>query len=66
LTLDPMNVAQRSFFVLPTSVLNERLPLSQKRIGLSRLRELGPKQCSFAQMREAVDDATRAGPRLGS
>jgi hypothetical protein len=64
-SLDPMNVAQWTFYVLRTSVLDERLPLSQKRIGLSRLRELGPKQCSFSQLREAVDEATRAGPRLG-
>jgi hypothetical protein len=66
LTLDPMNVAQWTRYVLRTSVLNQHLPLSQKRIGLSSLQKLGPVQCTFAQLREAVDAEARAGSQLGS
>jgi hypothetical protein len=60
-TLDPMDVSQWVFFVLPTAVLNARVP-SQKQIGLLGLRSLGPIECSFGQLREAVEAAAQAGP----
>lgn len=55
-TLDPMDLAQWGFFVLPTAVLNARLPL-QKRASLSSLLKLDPEQCSFVELRSAVERA---------
>jgi hypothetical protein len=57
-----MDVAQWSFFVLPTAILNDRLPL-QKKLGLSTLRSLGPLQCRFGQLKETIETAARAVPR---
>jgi hypothetical protein len=58
-TFDPMDVAQWTFFVLPTAILNERLPL-QKTIGLSGLRSLGSLECRFGQLKETIETAARA------
>jgi hypothetical protein len=60
-TLDPMDVSQWVFFVLPTAVLNSRLP-SQKQLGLAGLRGLGPFECTFAQLRDVVEAVTQCGP----
>jgi hypothetical protein len=63
-TLDPMDVGQWAFFVLPTAVLNARLP-SQKQLGLAGLRSLGPFECAFGQLREAVEAVAQARPNIG-
>lgn len=55
-TLDPMDVAQWEFFVLPTAVLDAELP-AQARMGLSTLLRLGPERCGFAELRAAVERA---------
>jgi hypothetical protein len=60
-TLDPMDVGQWVFFVLPTAVLNARLP-SQKQLGLAGLRSLCPFECSYGQLREVVEATAQAGP----
>jgi hypothetical protein len=60
-TLDPMDVSQWVFFVLPTAVLNARLP-SQKQLGLAGLRNLCPIECTFGQLRDAVEAVAQAGP----
>jgi hypothetical protein len=60
-TLDPMNVEQWVFFVLPTTVLDARLP-SQKQLGLAGLLSLRPIECRFVQLRDAVEAAAGAGP----
>ena len=62
-TLDPMDVGQWVFFLLPTAVLNARLPL-QKQLGLAGLRSLCPFERAFGQLREAIDDVAQAGPDL--
>jgi hypothetical protein len=59
---DPTDVGQWSFFVLPTAILNERLP-TQNRLGLSGLRALGPLECQFRQLRETIETAARAVPK---
>lgn len=53
-TLDPLNVAQWEFYVLPTRVLNERTR-SQHSITLPSLRELSGGPRTFEQLRNAVD-----------
>jgi hypothetical protein len=60
-TLDPMDVSQWVFFVLPTVVLNARLP-SQKQLGLAGLRSLRPLECTFGQLRDAVESVAQIGP----
>lgn len=52
-TLDPLNVEQWKFYVLPTRVLDERVP-GQKSIALSSLRRLGPDETAFAGLGRSV------------
>lgn len=55
-TLDPLNIAQWEFYVLPTRTLNERTR-SQHSITLPSLRELSGGPRTFEQLRNAVDHA---------
>ncbi|WUD78221.1 hypothetical protein OG937_44150 [Streptomyces sp. NBC_00510] len=52
-TLDPLDLGQWTFYVLPTRVLDERCP-GQKTIGLPGLVELGPLETGFDGLYEAV------------
>lgn len=52
-TLNPLDLDQWTFHVLPTRVLDERCP-GQKTIRLSSLERLGPRRTSFGGLREAV------------
>ncbi|MFE5591557.1 hypothetical protein [Streptomyces sp. NPDC056549] len=62
-TLNPLDLAQWTFYVLPTRVLDERCP-TQKSIGLSGLERLAPLKTDFAGLPTAV--ATCAGDRKAS
>ena len=56
-TLNPLDVAQWEFDVLPTFVLNEQVP-NQKQISLSTIRDkrnLGASHCAFSDLRQTVD-----------
>ena len=53
-TIDPLNLKQWEFYVLPTRVLNERVG-SQKRITLSSLLTLKPEKCRFGEINKAID-----------
>ncbi len=53
-TLNPMNVEQWSFYVLPTVTLNEHLP-AQERIGLTRLRSLGPREAQYGELASVIE-----------
>jgi hypothetical protein len=55
-TLDPLDLAQWMFYVVPVKVLNSAFG-SQKRISLSALHRVAPKPYSFAQLKAAVLDA---------
>jgi len=55
LTVDPMDLAQWEFFVLPTSVLNDRRR-SQHSISLSSLRRLAPS-LKYHQIAQSVSEA---------
>lgn len=50
-TVDPMDVDQWDFYVLATTVLDERVP-SQKKIALSSLLKLGPRKVGFEGLRD--------------
>ena len=52
-TIDPLNLSQWEFYVLPTSTLNEKVG-NQKSITLSSLLRLGPKKCSFGEIKDEI------------
>lgn len=53
-TLDPLNVAQWTFYILPATVLNEQVR-AQKRISLTTLRRLGATEANFAEIAAVID-----------
>ncbi|HEY1013853.1 MAG TPA: hypothetical protein VGE07_14175 [Herpetosiphonaceae bacterium] len=53
-TLDPLDVRQWQFFVLPTHRLDAVVP-QQKTIGLNALRNLQPRACAFAALAETIE-----------
>ena len=55
-TLDPLDLEQWEFYVVPTKVLNEKMNNSGT-ITLARLKTLAPNACSYAKLREVVRDA---------
>lgn len=63
-TLDPLDLGQWTFYVLPTRVLDEQRP-QQQRIALSSLLKLGPAQTNYPGLATAVASAVeehRRGP----
>jgi hypothetical protein len=57
-TLDPLNVAQWEFYVLPTAALDQR-ERSQHSITLPSLRTLVGKPVQYSELRGAVEEAAR-------
>lgn len=55
-TLNPLNLSQWEFYVIATSVLNERMP-TQKTISLKGLRNLGCQRGGFDDLEAMVDEA---------
>jgi hypothetical protein len=60
-TIDPLDVNQWEFYVLPSLVLNSRVP-GQKSIGLPALLKLGGRRCCFEDLAEEVEAAARREP----
>lgn len=58
LDVDPLDLGQWRFFVLPTRVLDARLP-GQKKIRLAPLLRLGPTECEYSALAATVLAATR-------
>lgn len=54
--IDPLDVAKWTFYVLPTSVLNRKLPV-QKSIRLGPLKDLGSRQCAYDELKTAIHEA---------
>jgi hypothetical protein len=54
-TIDPLNMAQWDFYVLPAKILNERAE-KQKSIYLSALLKLEPKQVRYGEIARAIDE----------
>lgn len=52
-TLDPLDVTQWDFYILPTSILEDKVP-EQKKIGLGSLNKLGAKKVRFEQIHETI------------
>ncbi|MGW4749372.1 hypothetical protein ACWEPR_31720 [Streptomyces sp. NPDC004290] len=52
-TLNPLDLDQWTFYVLPTEILNERFP-TQKSLALAGLLRLAPTQTDFTGLRTAV------------
>lgn len=59
-SIDPLNVAQWRFYVLPTAVLNAR---DWNSIGLRQLEQLAGPGIAFGQVKAAVSQAASAGDR---
>jgi hypothetical protein len=57
-TLDPLDVEQWTFYVLPTMTLNDRVPM-QKQISMTTLRSLNPMEVKFGEISAAIQDALR-------
>ncbi len=52
-SLNLLDLNQWKFFVLKTSIVNDRMP-KQKTLALSVLLTLGPKECTFASLSEGI------------
>jgi hypothetical protein len=55
-TLDPLQVAQWQFFVVPTYRIDSQFPV-QKSLALSSVRRLDPAQPSYPELEAAVETA---------
>ncbi len=53
-TVDPLDMMQWTFYLLKTSVLEERFP-AQKSIGLANLLKLKPVQCAYQHLQEGLE-----------
>jgi hypothetical protein len=60
-TLDVLDVTQWRFFVLPTAVLNDRLP-TQKQLSLGGLLALQPAEATYATLADTIAQLPRATP----
>jgi hypothetical protein len=58
-TLDPLDVAQWEFYVLPAKVLDTR-SIGRKSFGLAALEKLEPKKVKYAGLRAAIEAAAQA------
>lgn len=54
--VDPLDLAQWTFYVLPTSELNRKVP-EQKKIRLGPLKDLGPHECTYDELKAAIHKA---------
>ena len=54
--VDPLDVEQWTFYVLPTSVLNREVP-EQKTIRLGPLKDLGAHSCAYSELKTAIHAA---------
>jgi hypothetical protein len=54
--VDPLDVAQWTFYVLPTNLLNRKV-LAQRKIRLGPLKALGPHQCTYDELKAAIHEA---------
>jgi len=60
-TLDAMDLTQWEFYLLPTAVLDGRLP-KQKQLSLSALLRLDPVRCSFGDLGPSIERVAEALP----
>lgn len=60
-TLDPTNLDQWEFYVLPTQILDAKLG-NQQTLSLGRLLSLSPAKCSYGEISDTIDNVVRATP----
>jgi hypothetical protein len=60
--VDPLDVEQWTFYVLPTSVLNREVP-EQKTIRLGPLKDLGAHSCAYGELKAAIHAAAAVNRR---
>lgn len=60
-TIDPLDLAHWTFYVLSTSELDRQVPM-QKTIRLGSLKALRPRQCKFDDLKAAIDEAAAVKP----
>ena len=53
-TVDPMDLDQWIFYILPTIILNEKMK-SQKSLSLGKLLKLNPEECKFEDIRAVIN-----------
>ena len=54
--IDPLDVAQWTFYVLPTSELDRHVP-TQRTIRLGPLKALHPRECKYDELKAAITEA---------
>ena len=52
-TVDPLDMSQWTFYVLPASTLDAKVPM-QKSITLASLLKMNPVQCSYQELAQAI------------
>ena len=52
--LNPLDLSQWEFYVLPTKILDEKMP-EQKTISLSKVKSLGAIPSSFEELRNVIE-----------
>ncbi len=52
-TINPLDMSQWDFYILPTKVLNEKVPF-QKTISLNGIKKLGAKLCAYEQLHMSI------------
>ena len=57
-TIDPLNLAQWDFYVLPTVTLNNQVG-NQKTIRLAPLEKLNPLKCKFGEISNAIEQLNK-------
>lgn len=57
-TIDPLNLDQWEFYILPTSLLNKEFG-KQKRISLKSLKELEPNPVIYKKIRSRIEELTK-------
>lgn len=55
-TVNPLDLSQWDFYILPTAVLNEKKP-NQKTITLSSLLQLSPEMTKYDKLENAINNA---------
>ena len=57
-TVDPLELSQWNFYVLPTAVLDSNVP-DQKTISLNSLMRFSPKKCVFGRISDVIQEYER-------
>jgi hypothetical protein len=61
--IDPLEVAQWTFYVLSTSELDRNVP-TQNTIRLGPLKALRPRQCKYDELKAAIHEAAAVNRRI--